>query len=435
MMAPVADEVTSPWGFRTHPVYGTQKLHDGIDFGADIGTPVHAAADGVIVCDTEVSGYGNYIEIDHGNGIHTFYAHLNSFASSPGQAVRQGDVIAYSGNTGIGTGAHLHFGLHIGAGGSILSGEPANPADYLDGSIAIPDTPAIGVDGNFYRSDFDEFNIDFDSYYDFAKPLRDAINEVSKQCTKGLKLVQEDIKWLFFALVTIDLALSATFNLLEGEWEPISWLARRFIKYGFVLFLIVHWGDMVANGVRDYFVSAGGLAAGATVDINGDLGTPAQVAGMALSDPTFIVQKGAHIISPIFTYLTNYSGIKIMFGGFAVVVIAVILAFTILACYFIIGLQIMMAYLEFYIIASLSVVTLGFSGLKQTKFLAEKGIGALIAVSLKLMIFSFLAVFMSEIVKDYEGIPYDFFNYLKILLVSLLFVFLGSRVTGTAGKL
>lgn|GEM_PF-320494 len=271
--------------------------------------------------------------------------------------------------------------------------------------------------------------------FDFAKPLRDAINTFSQQCTAGIKLVQDDVKWLFFSLIVIDLALSAMFNLFEDDWEPLSWFLKRFLKYGFILFLILHWGDMLANSLKDYFVYMGAAATGATVDFNGNLADSATIGGQALSDPTFIVQKGASIVGPAFTYINKFSLAKLIPGvGAMLNLSALLLALAILFCYFIVGYQIVLAYLEFYIIASLSVVTLGFGGLRQTKFLAEKGLGALVAVSIKLMIFSFLAIFMSETVKNIESIPFEFSNYLRILLVSMLFVLLGSRVTRTAGK-
>lgn len=157
----------------------------------------------------------------------------------------------------------------------------------------------------------------------------------------------------------------------------------------------------------------GALAAGSTIE----------AAGAIVSDPTYIVQKGAYVIGPVFAYLTSVSGVKVL-HNLPIIIPAIILAFGILGCFVIVGFEIMMAYLEFYIIASLSVVNMGFGGLKQTKFLAEKGLGALVQVSLKLMIFSFVGITLSEAVKDYGTVPYEFILYLKILLGSMMFCFL-----------
>lgn len=417
-----ATEVTSPFGWRVHPVFGTQKFHSGIDIGSDFNDPIWAAADGVIEFADWAGGYGNLVIIDHGEGVRSYYAHNNTIAPGvvAGVNVKQGNVVAYCGSTGYSTGPHLHFEVQ-------LNGTAVTPVDYLDGSIPMPDASslAIGPDGvTFMNSDFDEVNLDLDSYYDFAKPLREAIETFSKQCTLGIQLVQGEVKWLFFALITIDLALATTFKLFEGDWKPIQWLMKRLFKYGFILFLIIHWGDMVANSVKDYFVYMGSTAAGADSD----------KAGLLMSDPTFIVQKGAYVVSPAFSYIQNLSGVKIIYN-LPNIIMAVISAIAILICFFVIGFQIMLAYLEFYIIASLSVVTLGFGGLKQTKFLADKGVGALIAVSIKLMIYSFLAILLDETVKDFGNQSYDLFDYLKIFLGSIAFVILGDRVTKTAGKL
>ena len=109
LAAPVVAPITSDFGWRIHPIYGTRRLHAGTDFGVDEGTPVHAADGGVVVEAGWVSGYGYTVIIDHGNGMSTLYAHNSDVAVSPGQTVSKGQVVSYSGNTGGSTGPHLHF--------------------------------------------------------------------------------------------------------------------------------------------------------------------------------------------------------------------------------------------------------------------------------------------------------------------------------------
>ena len=113
-------KITSPYGNRIHPIYKTTKLHDGIDISVPIGTPVSTVTDGKVIFVGKKTGYGNYIEVQYknsnGDNITTFYAHLNDFKTKDGkilkvgQIVKQGEQIGHSGNTGIGTGAHLHLG-------------------------------------------------------------------------------------------------------------------------------------------------------------------------------------------------------------------------------------------------------------------------------------------------------------------------------------
>ena len=124
LSAPVNAPITSNFGWRIHPIYGTRRLHAGTDFGVDEGTPVHAADGGVVVEAGWVSGYGYTVVIDHGNGMSTLYAHNSDVAVSPGQTVSKGQVVSYSGNTGGSTGPHLHFEVRI-------NGEPTDPMGYL----------------------------------------------------------------------------------------------------------------------------------------------------------------------------------------------------------------------------------------------------------------------------------------------------------------
>ena len=124
LAAPVNAPITSDFGWRIHPIYGTRRLHAGTDFGVDEGTPVHAADGGVVVEAGWISGYGYTVIIDHGNGMSTLYAHNSDVAVSPGQTVSKGQVVSYSGNTGGSTGPHLHFEVRI-------NGEPTDPMGYL----------------------------------------------------------------------------------------------------------------------------------------------------------------------------------------------------------------------------------------------------------------------------------------------------------------
>jgi murein DD-endopeptidase MepM/ murein hydrolase activator NlpD len=116
--------ITSPYGYRIHPIYGTSILHTGIDYGADEGTPIRAAADGVVVSAGWYGGYGNATIIDHGGGIATLYGHQSSMAVSAGQKVTQGQTIGRVGCTGNCTGPHVHFEVRV-------NGDPVDPAGYI----------------------------------------------------------------------------------------------------------------------------------------------------------------------------------------------------------------------------------------------------------------------------------------------------------------
>lgn len=117
---PVTGRITSGFGPRFHPILRRYKLHTGVDIAAPIGTPVYAAAEGVVVHAGWLGAYGNAVIIDHGGGVSTLYGHLSSISVSPGQTVSQGELIGGVGSTGLSTGPHLHFEKR-------LQGTPVNP--------------------------------------------------------------------------------------------------------------------------------------------------------------------------------------------------------------------------------------------------------------------------------------------------------------------
>ncbi len=120
----IKGKITSYFGNRTSPTAGASSYHQGIDVGAAAGTPILAANGGTVVTASYSSAAGNYVMINHGNGVFTVYMHASSLAVSVNQQVTKGQTIAYVGSTGISTGAHLHFGVSVG-------GKYVNPLDYV----------------------------------------------------------------------------------------------------------------------------------------------------------------------------------------------------------------------------------------------------------------------------------------------------------------
>ena len=121
---PVDGPVTSSFGMRFHPVLHTMRMHEGVDFGAPEGTPVHAAADGDVIYAARMRGYGNVVIIDHGGGYSTVYGHNSRLYVSTGQHVRRGEVISAVGSTGLTSGPNLHFEVRI-------NNHPVNPLGRL----------------------------------------------------------------------------------------------------------------------------------------------------------------------------------------------------------------------------------------------------------------------------------------------------------------
>lgn len=110
---PVDAPISSSYGMRIHPITGKSKLHKGIDYAAATGTPIKAVASGKVSLAKWVQGYGYSVELDHGGGMKSFYAHCSRVLVGLGKEVNQGDAIALVGSTGNSTGPHLHFELDI----------------------------------------------------------------------------------------------------------------------------------------------------------------------------------------------------------------------------------------------------------------------------------------------------------------------------------
>jgi len=116
--------VSSEFGMRTHPITGKRRMHCGIDLAVDEGVPIRTTADGKVIFAGEGRGYGKHVQIDHGNGIETRYAHASVLKVKAGDFVRRGQVISLAGHTGTATGDHLHYEVRV-------NGKPVNPREYL----------------------------------------------------------------------------------------------------------------------------------------------------------------------------------------------------------------------------------------------------------------------------------------------------------------
>jgi murein DD-endopeptidase MepM/ murein hydrolase activator NlpD len=129
--------MASGFGFRTDPFTKVQKMHEGMDFTANTGTPIYATGDGVVDrADATASGFGNHVVIRHGFGYETLYGHMSKYNCRAGQNVKRGDVIGYVGSTGRSEGPHLHYEVH-------KDGAVVNPLNFYYGNISAAEYIAI----------------------------------------------------------------------------------------------------------------------------------------------------------------------------------------------------------------------------------------------------------------------------------------------------
>lgn len=148
-----SERLTSGFGMRWHPVLGGRREHKGVDLAGPVGTPVHATADGIVGRADWFSGYGLYIQLEHGGQLETRYGHMSRLNVAAGQMVHKGDVIGYVGMTGRTTGPHLHYEVRV--GGLAVNPIPymtgdgsALPADLAAAAAAIPAGPAEADTGD-----------------------------------------------------------------------------------------------------------------------------------------------------------------------------------------------------------------------------------------------------------------------------------------------
>ncbi|SIN59529.1 Murein DD-endopeptidase MepM and murein hydrolase activator NlpD, contain LysM domain [Parasphingorhabdus marina DSM 22363] len=135
--------LTSTFGFRTDPFKGRRARHKGIDMAGPVGTPIYATADGIVGRSQWVRGYGNYIEINHGNEIQTRYGHMSRLNVKANARVKAGDLIGFMGSTGRSTGSHLHYEVRI-------AGQAVNPMPFMQSNdflLAQKAIPGVALGG------------------------------------------------------------------------------------------------------------------------------------------------------------------------------------------------------------------------------------------------------------------------------------------------
>ena len=134
---PIEGKVSSSFGTRNDPLNRKKSIHEGVDIRAERGEEIRSTAAGVVIKAFKNGGYGNYVEIDHGNGYQTVYAHMQEYLVKKGQSVKRGQVIGLVGSTGRSTGPHLHYEIR-------LNKKPVSPAKFMKVADLAQTVPAPG---------------------------------------------------------------------------------------------------------------------------------------------------------------------------------------------------------------------------------------------------------------------------------------------------
>ena len=372
--------LTSPQGWRIHPIYGDRRYHSGADLGGDYGWNVVAAMAGTVSYAGWISGYGNTVIIDHGGGLTSLYGHNQDIVVSTGQVVSQGQLIAHCGSTGNSTGPHCHFEVRV-------NDKAVDPGLYCPELM----TAEMAYDPNHVPETAEGMDdigghINFDVNVDFAKPVRELVEAFVDAITAAMGLVKNEIYKLFMVLITADVVLGLAMRSMGADNNDLSqWIFMRLVMYGLFMFLLSNWGDIVGALAMYGFPSLGSMAAGAT---------PEETAKI-LSDPSMIIQRGVQIIAPIINEALKIKGVTdILFHGL-VSVMCLFFGLIFLLCFFIIGIQVIRAYLEFYFVLLFSFTGFMLSGLHQTRKYAANSLNGVFAVSINIMFFCLFSYLLS----------------------------------------
>lgn len=371
--------ITSPYGPRSD--IGAGRFHYGVDIGYDEGMPVIASADGIIDFYGEASGFTYAAVIYHPSlNISTLYGHIRLIATiHAGQQVKKGDVIGIVGaKEAASTGSHLHFEIHTKRQPFFGGHEDGaiDPLPYLNGAQVIP-----GVGGLFENST----NLDWSVIADIAKPIKEISDKLVGVTVKAVSVLTPYVLYLFLTFATICLVATSVNMMMseQGINGIMTSLLAKAIFYSMFVFLIINWSS-VLNIIKDYFTQMGAIATAQTVE----------EAGNVLSDPTAVIQKGASLTVPFFNYIGSFDSYFTMMVSFSNIILVFIFGIVILALFLGIGIQILLAYIEFYVVCAFSMFDLAWASFKEARNLkfVGNGINAVFAVSMKLLWYIFFSI-------------------------------------------
>lgn len=382
--------VTSPYGYRTHPITGEMHCHSGLDIGLDEGTVVPSCSDGTVVYAVYGwnGGYGNLVEIQMPDGHVARYAHLSEINVSYGDHVSQGDFIALSGNTGRSTGGHLHFevdevqdGQHMDptpyalAAGWNLNGDTTTNVITEVGKWALGKvTPAI--------------DINFTKYFAPSEELAKIAKQIMASIVLSLDFAEKNLFPLLVILAIIDFSwLMIPVILGMTTLGNLSGVILRLIRYGFFFMIFLSWRKIVDTFFLPILENISSTYTGHELTETSFLHF----------DELFI--SVSHVISP---FLHVDSRFNIAVALFVALFVLIILALTIIATIYLIEKLIL-----FYISCVFGVLGIPLFFLPKMKHYGKNMLSGILANIFDLIITAFLFVFLSDQLAAMEPIDKD----------------------------
>lgn len=377
-------EITTQYGTVSDGAHGENYWHDGLDVAADYGTDITAPISGTVTEADWCDNYGYTVVItdpnyNGGEGITMLFGHMQDLSVSEGQQITQGTVIGHMGSTGHSTGSHVHVLVHHGtdpfsdkktygfnpyqiliAAGWHLTGDPG-------ANKGAPEMP-WGIK----------------ELHNLGNVLSKIIKDWSLIANKAFEYLRDGMFTLAAILCIIDFCLP----LVIGMSTSIRDCAIKVMKYSGLLTLIWNWNKFTDSILLNFVTTLSGKATGAP-----------DVISQNMSNPQLLLQHGISLIEPglnklasftTFEYLTNLGAILPMY----------IFCFLAMAAMILLALFMTLTYLEFYISAALSIVSVPFGAWKMSKFIPEGMVGHLVTVTFKLLLVSIMVATCVTGIKD-----------------------------------
>ena len=276
--------VTSPFGYRVHPIWGTTIFHEGIDLGLPEGTPAPAAADGEITHSGWMGGYGYTVQIRMANGQTLRYGHMSEVYTYVGQKVKKGDVVGLVGSTGNSTGPHLHIELRNDY--DVLDPE----AFYIAAGWTFDGTASTHDPRPVKGQDFKNKSIDMKAFFNTTIDLTSHITTIIKAIVKAIRLVNSYVLQLLISLIILDLLFR--YGLAVWQKRKESFLAdftEKIAKYTFFSMVIISW-----KYISELFKITAFDVADTTYK-----GT--HTTEYIMSDPSLFLQSIGHLLTKFYT--------------------------------------------------------------------------------------------------------------------------------------
>lgn len=399
-------EVTSPYNMRVHPVLGTQRFHEGVDIGLNENTPVPSIVNGIVDDANYEDSYGYYIDIKTNNGDLVRYAHGNGFPSNirNGVQVQKGQIIFYSGNTGISTGPHLHVEYHEGADSHTVDPVPILKASGWDlwGNLTADSIFDAEI---FHKLDLE---MDYTTYFSPSIILTNVGESVLEVVTKIGQYLMDNLMQLLILLMVINLAWYGIKVMTFEENFSMAVILPKLMRYGFFLAICKSWDILIQTLFVPVFEHIATLYAGQTYTQKSFLEFDMLFDGVRLALSHYL-----HLDLTLYATVTSW--------GFAFLPFLLKNICVIIILCFCIFMSVMMIskLVKFYLLLGMSILGLPVSFMPSLEWNGKAMLGGVLANILDLVVTAFIMGIVVVEIQQSGIIPADSLSSLLVFTIKI----------------